>query len=342
MVTKSIEISVKGKWIEVPALEVDGGHSIIVKGGWTKLAIVDAEEWREREIEDPDACVTALKGNSTGLHADIFTFAQKIPGSAPKYKYPMEWDSIAAIHLESFKSWWEKLPQESRKNVRRSEKRGVTVIVKELDDELIRGIVDVNNDSTVRQGRHFVHYGKTFDQVKKDQSTFLDRSSFICAYLGDELIGFMKIVYQGEVASILQILPKASHQDKRPTNAMLAKTVELCEQRGVAYLVYGQFNYGNKRGESSLREFKTRNGFTEMLTPRYYIPLTMWGSLSLKLNCHHGVRGMLPTGMLEIAVKARAKWYDLKQSTGRCSSMPERSTCNRQMECSNPPAGSNT
>jgi hypothetical protein len=340
MIDTSIEISVKGKWMRVPALDVNG-TTIIVKKKLVKLAVIEGEEWLERELEDPELCVRRLKERSHRLRADIFTFAQKPPGTCPKYKYPMECDSVAAIRLTTFNEWWEKLPQESRKNVRRSQKRGVVVTIKHLDDELIKGIIGVNNDSPVRQGRRYAHYGKTFDQVKKDQLSFLDRSDFICAYLGDELIGFMKLVYRGEVASILQMLPKASHQDKRPANALLAKAVELCETRGISYLTYGMFNYGNKR-DNSLRDFKIRNGFEEMLTPRFYVPLTVWGSLSMKLKIHRGLLGILPHRVIELAIKARAVWYKHKESTSRCSSMSERSTCNRQMGCSNPPAGSNT
>ena len=340
MIDKSVEISVKGKWMRVPALDVNG-TTIIVKKKLVKLAVIEGEEWLECELENPELCVRKLKERPHGLRADIFTFAQKLPGTSPKYKYPMEYDSVAAIHLTTFNEWWEKLPQESRKNVRRSQKRGVVVTVRQLDDELIKGIVGVNNDSPVRQGRRYSHYGKTFDQVKKDQLSFLDRSDFICAYVGDELIGFMKIVYRGEVASILQMLPKASHQDKRPANALLARAVELCETRGTSYLTYGLFNYGKKR-ENSLRDFKIRNGFEEMLTPRFYVPLTIWGSLSLKLKIHRGILGILPHSVIRLAVGARAKWYNRKQSTSRCSSMLERSTCNRQMGGSNPPAGSNS
>src|SRR5437773_2109408 len=82
-----------------------------------------------------------------------------------------------------------------------------------------------------------------WSKVKKDQSSFLDRSDFICAHLADELIGFLKLVYRGETASILQLLPKASHNDKRPANALVAKAVERCEARAVSYLTYGMFNY---------------------------------------------------------------------------------------------------
>lgn len=340
MIDKTTEISIRGKWIKIPALEVNG-KTIIVEKRLVKLAHIDAEEWLASELEDPELCIRELKRHPQRLRADVFTFAQKVPGTAPKYEYPMEWDSVAAIHLTSFNTWWEKLPQESRKNVRRSEKRGVVVTVRDLDDALINGIIGVNNDSPVRQGTRYAHYDKSFDQVEKDQSSFLDRSAFICAYHGVELIGFMKIVFRGEVASILQILPKASHQDKRPSNAMLAKAVELCTTRKVSYLTYGLLNYGRKR-ESSLKEFKVRNGFEEMLTPRYYVPLTTWGAISMRLKIHRGLTGILPYCVIKLAVWIRAKCYSRKQSTGRCSSTPERSNCYRQMECSNPPAGSKT
>ena len=112
----------------------------------------------------------------------------------------------------------------------------------------------------MRQGKTFTHYGKTIEQVKKDQAAFLDRSDYICAYHEKELIGVVKLIYRGDVASILTFLPKASHHDKRPANAIMAKAVELCVERGIGHLVFGKFNYGTKK-HTPLREFKIRNGF---------------------------------------------------------------------------------
>lgn len=308
MANDSIEISLKGKWIRVPALNVNG-KSIIVTGRWIKVAAIHDEQWLDSEVEDPEVCVKKLKQQeSPRLQADIFTFTQKLPATLPKYKYRMEWDSVAAVRLTSFKEWWEKLPQETRKNVRRSQKRGVVVAVKEFEDEVIRGLMELNNDSPLRQGKPNTHYGKTFDQVKKDYSSFLDRSDLIGAYVGDELIGLLKIVYRGEVASILQCLPKASHLDKRPTNALIAKAVELCEAKGASYLTYGMFNYGNKR-DSPLREFKIRNGFEEVLLPRFYVPITSWGKLCLKAKLHHGLLEILPQSVITFGVNVRTRWY---------------------------------
>ena len=340
MLETSIEISIKGNWVRVPASHI-AGQTIAVQGTWLRMAAIHDEEWLDTELEDPELCVKQLRNRPLhGLHADIFTFSRKPAASFPTYPYHMEPDSIAAIRLASFKEWWEKLPQETRKNVRRSQKRGVVVSIRGFDDELVRGIVTVNNDSPVRQGQPNAHYGKSFQQVKRDHSAFLDRSDFICAYLGDEMIGYAKVVYRGEVASILNFAPKTSHSDKRPANALLAKVVEACAARGVGYVTYGKFNYGNKR-DTPLREFKERNGFGEMLVPRFYVPLTRWGALCMKLGLHRGLLGVLPHGIITLGAKARSKWYGLTNSTSRCSSMPERPNSTRQMECSNPPAGSN-
>jgi hypothetical protein len=328
MADHSVEISIKGKWERVPALEVNG-HTIVVRGRWMRLAVIDGEEWLESELGDPEACIERLRGQkSRELRADIFTFSQKLPATQPKYHYPMEWESVAATRVTSFTDWWERLPQEGRKNVRRSQKRGVVVSVKKLDDDLISDIVEVNNDFPIRQGVPFAHHGKTRDQVWKDQLSFLERSEFVCAYLGPELIGFLKVVYGREIASLLQILPKASRSAFRPANALIAKAVERCEEKGLAYLTYGRYSYGNKR-TTSLMEFKKRNGFEEMFVPRYYVPLTMRGRVALTLKLHPRPErqsrwGLLPQSAIRLGVRLRSRWYAWKLSTGRCSSMAER------------------
>ena len=307
----TFEVSIKGRWVRVPAVELSG-DIVIVHGKWVKMAVVHDEEWLDHELQNPEVCVERLKEHlARGFRADIFTFSQKPPLAVPKYSYYMEYDSIAAIELKSFAEWWEKLPQEGRKNVRRAQKRGVTISVKGLDDDLVRGIVALNNDSPIRQGRPYAHYGKSFDQVKKDHSAFLDRSDFICAHFADELIGFLKIVYRGDIASILQLTPRASHHDKRPANAMLSKAVELCSEKGMRCITYGKYFYGTRR-HSPLLEFKMRNGFEELLIPRYYVPLTNWGRLAKSMNLHRGILGILPQGVTSMGVRLREKWYSEK------------------------------
>lgn len=303
------ELYVKGKWIAVPAITV-GDKTIVVRGKWLKIATIRSEEWLETELENPENCIEQLKAQT---RADIFTFTQKPSASSPKYPYRFELESVAAIRLNSFQEWWESLPQATRKNVRRAERRGVVVKLREFDDDLIKGLAEINNDSPFRQSVRNPQWGKSPEELKKDYGSFLDRSDLICAYAGDEMIGFLKLVYRGEVASILNFLPKLSHDDKRPANAMIEQAVNRCAVKGISCVTYGLFNYGNKR-DSSLREFKIRNGFCEMMIPRFYVPLTNWGALCMTLKLHRGLLGVLPQWLITLGLALRSKWFGLKHA----------------------------
>jgi hypothetical protein len=264
---------------------------------------------RKKEIEDPEIYLAALR-NDDGrtLKADIFTFSQKLPATQPKYSYPLEWESVAAISLVSFKEWWEGLPQESRKNVRRSQKRGVAIVVKELDADIVEGIRSVNDDSPMRQGFTNAYYGLSSEDTWKRYGEFSGRCDFICAYAGIEMIGFLHLVYREAVAAILNLTVKPSQFDKRPANVLVAKAVEICEALGISHICYGLYNYGNKL-DSSLRVFKIRNGFKEILVPRYFVPITYWGKICMKANLHRGLIGILPPSVISIGLRSRALWY---------------------------------
>jgi hypothetical protein len=297
-----------GTWIKVPALDVDG-TKVIVSGNWLRTAALDGEDCLDRELNDPEACIRTLKDRTShALNADVFTFAQMLPATEPRYSYPMQRDSIAAIRLTTFANWWEELPQVARKNARRAAKRGVVVTTRELDDELVRGIVEINNETPSRQGRQFTHYGESVDDVKKDFSSFAHRSEFVCAHVGDELIGLIKIVYGDRVAAIMKLQSKISHYDRRPANALLAKAVECCELRGISHITYGKFRYGNQEN-TSLMEFKARHGFQEILVPRFYVPLTPKGRIAVKLGLHRGVAEIVPQRLLRVARQIRKIWY---------------------------------
>ena len=308
-----VETTVKGKWVEVPALSYKG-KAIITQGTWLRQAQMLDEEWLDTELEDPEGCARLLRSEGRQeLHADLLTFTQKLPNTTPNHDFYMEWDSLAALQTSSFSRWWEGLPRQTRSNVNRSKKRGVRVLIQPLDDGLIHGIMSVNNDSPLRQGKRNFHYRKSFEEVKKDHSSFAAHSDYICAYAGEELIGFIWLVYRGNIASILQLLTKESHRDQRPANALIAKAVELCEEKGLIYLTYGKFNYGNKKG-SSLTEFKKRNGFSENLVPRFYIPLTNWGKLCMKFGLHRGPIGFLPYAVILAGLQVRSMLHVLWHS----------------------------
>jgi hypothetical protein len=130
----------------------------------------------------------------------------------------------------------------------------------------------------------------------------------VAAYFENELIGFIKLVYVGRLAVILHILAFNAHYDKRPLNALITKAVEICSQKGVNYFVYGNYIYGNKK-DSSLVEFKRRNGFEQLNFPRYYVPLTLKGRIYVGLRLYRGLVGLLPGPVLNLLLKIREKLY---------------------------------
>ncbi len=284
-------------------------RGVVVNGKGLRIASIKDEEWiEEAPLDDPEPFIAKVRALSP--RADLFTFAEKAGTLRPRFpRYHLEWDNVAVVPVTTFKDWWEnRVPQETRKNVRRSQRRGVTVQESVFDDALVAGIKRIYDEVPLRQGRRFWHYGKSLETIKLENSSYLERSDFIGAYLGDQLIGFIKVVYVGGVGRIMQILAMNQHFDKRPTNALLAKAVERCCEREMQFFAFGKYVYGKKRN-SPVTEFKRRNGFEELRIPRYYVPLTSVGRVALALGLHSGVRNLLPETVTDFLLNLRAKIY---------------------------------
>jgi len=280
---------------------------LIIKGKLVKICEIK-DEFTEEEIQDPDLFIKELK-NTKKTKADIFTFTQKFPDIKPRYKYYMEWDNLAVVPIKSFDYWWEKqIQKQVRTKVRKSEKKGVVVNVVAFNDDYVKGVVEIVNESKIRQGKIFPVYAKGFKQIRKNLLDKSNMSFFLGAYLGKELIGFAKIITKGKYARTGGILSTIKHCDKAPMNALIAKTVEVCAEKDISYLIYGKFAYG-KKGQDTLSDFKRHNGFEEVDFPRYYIPLTIKGKIALKLHLHHGFIEILPAKLIKLLLFLRTKWY---------------------------------
>lgn len=288
-------------------------NNIVISGKYVKIAEIK-DEWYD-EVTDPISALDQLKIKKSGAH--IFTFIQKPPETVPKYNYHMEWDNVAAIPTDSFEKWWKsRIPKQTRTNIRRSEKKGVKIIVAEYNDEFVKGIQAIYNESPLRQGKPFWHYHKSFDALKVMHASYLERSNFIGAYLEGELIGFIKLVFSGKTARTMHIISMLKHRDKSPNNAMLAKAIEICCEKGIDYLIYGKLDYG-KVGSLSLKIFKEENGFEKVNLPRYYIPLNITGKIFLKLGLHHDVVSLLPEWVIRKLIEIRNGYYLKKLNSSK-------------------------
>jgi hypothetical protein len=283
-------------------MEIDG-KKITMDGRIPRIARL-AEEWFE-DVENPEVLIDSLRRD--GRRADILTFWQRLPDTEPKYSYCMELDSIAALPIRDFSFWWEKqINAAARNKVRKAQKKDIVVRLTDFDNELVQGITSIFNETPVRQGRSFLHYGKDFETIKRQFSRFLFREEILGAYLGAELVGFIMLAYAGKYAVLGQIISKIAHRDVAPTNALLAKAVERCAEKGMPYLAYAYWL------DDTLGDFKRNNGFQKFDLPRYFVPLTQKGKLALKLGLHRGWKEAFPDRVRSPLKKLRKFWYRLK------------------------------
>jgi hypothetical protein len=285
-------------------------RSVVVSGRLCRIARMDADDYKF--LEDPKLVIAALRESNVG--ADLFTFMQKLPDTAPRYPYPFEMDNMAVLPVTTFEDWWTKQIQfKARNKAKQAEKKGLSIREVAFDENLSRGIWEIYNEVPVRQGRRFPHFGKSLEAVHAMSGTFIDTSVYIGAFDGEKLVGFIKLTIDdtGVQAGMMHIISLISYRDKAPTNALVAQAVRSCANRGIKYLVYSQFAYGKKL-TSSLSEFKERNAFARVDVPRYWVPLTPWGSMSLNMRLHHRLTDRLPANFTEKLRDMRSKWYQKK------------------------------
>jgi hypothetical protein len=287
-----------------------GGRDIVVLGSALRVARIDGDLYRF--IDNPEPILADLQ--QSGKRIDLFSFMQRLPETSPRFHYPMEWDNLAVVEVKSFNHWWnEVIGFKARNKAKQAEKKGVVLHEVKFDESLARGIWEIYNETPIRQGRKFFNYGKTLDTVRREASTFLDSSIFIGAFFEERLIGFAKLTWDetGTQAGLMHIIATMEHREKAPTNALLAHAVRACSDRGIRYLVYSHFAYGNKTHDS-LSDFKERNGFQRIDLPRYYIPLTAAGKVALCLGLHRSIHHHVPEPLIAIFRKYRAAWYKRK------------------------------
>lgn len=283
---------------------------ILFHGKWIRVARIQGDKYKF--LSDPEPLIEGLK--KCGERIDLFTFIQRLPESEPKYRYPMEWDNFAALPITTFDDWWTKtIGFKARNKAKQAEKKGVVLREVPFDDTLVEGIWKIYNECPVRQGKPFSHYGMKLEKVREVESPFLDSSVFIGAFLGDTMIGFIKLVWDETrtQAGLMNIVSMVGQRDKAPTNALVAHAVRACASRGIRYLVYSNFAYGNKQ-HSTLSDFKESSGFEKMDVPRYFVPLTLMGQAALEIGMHHGFAQFVPEQVLEKLRDARKFWYSRK------------------------------
>jgi hypothetical protein len=279
------------------------GQKIAVTGKVFTTARLD-DEWY-MDVDDPEQWVKALA--KANVKADLFTFWQRLPDTEPRFKYFHDVDSIAVLPVTTYDHWLKnQINNKTRNLVGKAAKKGIVLKPATFDDEFVRGMVGIFNETPIRQGVPFWHYGKDFETIKREFSRYLFREELVGAYLDGELIGFIFLANAGKFAALGQIISMMKHRDKSPNNALIAKAVEMCAERKIPYLVYAVWPRG------PLKDFKRHNGFDRVDLPRYYIPLTAKGELALKLQLHRKAIDRLPDNAYFFLRDLRTKFWEWK------------------------------
>ncbi|MDT8366712.1 MAG: GNAT family N-acetyltransferase [bacterium] len=262
--------------------------------------------WLEREytdcVEDAPSFLNELKGEFPSL--DIFTFRQSLSRQTDFKGFKKEPNYFAVIPVTSYDNWFHhQMKKTARQALKKSFKKGVTVRSTEYDEAFIQGIYEILNETPVRQGRPYGHYGKSKEVIEKEFAEDRDQCTYIGAYFEEELIGFIKLYLKDNYTVPFGMVSKIAHRDKSVQNALISHAIKVCEEKGKKYFFYGEWL------EDSLGSFKRHVGCEKQLLFRYYVPLTLKGRLAVALGLHKGLRNLLPATVKKRTKDVRRKLF---------------------------------
>lgn len=279
-------------------LQLDGVR-LSVRGRLIRVASL-ADEGYEF-IGEPRSFLDRM--HSTGLPVDVLSFTQSIGDPVPRYAYVREQEAYAVMSIDTYDHWWKRqINDKTRNMVRKAGKKGLTLRSFELNERAVLGIKAIYDESPLRQGKPFKHFGKSPEVLLREHATYADRSDFVGAFNGDELVGFIKLVHQSGWSSLMQIISSIAHRDKAPTNALIAKAVEICAQRGIKRLQYGIWS------RRSMGDFKAHHAFEPFEVPRYFVPVSLVGHAALRLGLHKPIRSRVPEHLVDRLAALRERW----------------------------------
>jgi hypothetical protein len=264
---------------------------VVRKKGFAKVAGYGGTE--EYERDHVPKCEFLQKLSDRGL--DVFTFIERSWSRkvTPDAGWLKAEDNIALLQVNTYAEWWNGISKKTRNMVRKAEKSGVKTDLVESNPKFAEGVWKIYNETPIRQGRAFSHYGQPLENVR----SYFQRAKshkYVSAVFEGKLVGFVELVYGDNIAILSQILSLQSHWDKGVNNALVAKAVEVCAAQQIQWIMYGRM--GN---HPSLDCFKESNGFTKFVLTRYYVPLTQKGRVATRLGLHRQLKDILPQSLKE-------------------------------------------
>lgn len=231
---------------------------------------------------------------------DLFTFIQRtFVQETFKYPFHSENENIAVMKIDSYENWWTKtLRKKERQSVKKAEKSGVEVKKVEANEDFLKGVQRIYNETQYREGRRYSGYGLSIEHLREKYSDIGD-SDILGAYVNRQLIGLLWLTYGDRAAMFRSFVSFIRQRDKCPNNALIAEAVRNCHRRKISFLVYGN-HYGFL---PNLDLFREHQGFRKTPLPRHYVPLSRNGRLAIELGIHRKLEYSLPKSVEKALLK---------------------------------------
>ncbi len=265
--------------------DMDG--TVVYKRGFAKVA----KRAEQMEYTRDSPLTPRFFEKLAERNVDIYTFVERKWCSklaVPSKDWVKSEDNVALLKVIPYDEWLSAVGKKTRNMIRKAEKSDIKVEMVQPTDALAEGICKIYNETPVRQGRAFSHYGVQVEDVKRQVAAYKD-DIFISATFEGELVGFIQLVRGDRIVVMSQILSLQKYWDKAVNNALVAKAVEICAGLKEPWLMYGRM--GN---HPSLDAFKESNGFEKCTLSRYYVALTGKGRFATKLGLHQPTKEALP------------------------------------------------
>ena len=221
---EATEKAKRGPYYDALKTILDVDHDLETLSVRKILSAKIARDYKEyqKNINLTDDFLSKLKERD----ADIFTLIERkwcCPITNPPSAWTRTGDNIALLKIEDYASWWSAIGKKTRNMVRKAEKESVKVLVVLQSDKLAEGIWKIYNETPIRQGRAFPHFGESLETVAGNMYAEKN-STFIGAYIADELVGFIQMLHGDKIAILSNILSMQKYWDKSVNNALLSKS----------------------------------------------------------------------------------------------------------------------
>jgi hypothetical protein len=190
---------------------------------------------------------------------------------------------IALLQFDSYDHWLSRLNKDTRYEIRKSRKMIQTRIIERATKPEAEQIVGLYTESPFREGRYFAEYSAwTAEKLLGKDLTDRRQLSVVAVY-ENQVVGFAKTIFNGQVAVVGTMLSSLSIRKKvrGVSNALLSAQIEALSQKGIRFLVYGKLDV-----LAGLDRFKASHGFTGATVIYSYVTLTPKGRLLAGLGMY--------------------------------------------------------